>query len=108
MKLLQEQPEEFHESLRQIPMRWRSSLSSIMTSMASNGGFDEQGAANDEGGTGSGSGAVDMDVGDGKTGPGGERKVMKPSHVQRRCAVSVTAYLACSICSVLGEYRLVS
>lgn len=38
---VQEQPEEFHESLRQIPMRWRSSLSSIMTSMASNGGgFD--------------------------------------------------------------------
>ncbi|CAM9440640.1 unnamed protein product, partial [Laminaria digitata] len=73
----EEQPEEFHESLRQIPMRWRSSLSSIMTSMASNGGFDEQGAANGggEGGTGTGGGGVDMDVGDGKgTGPGGERK----------------------------------
>lgn len=83
VKRPQEQPEEFHESLRQIPMRWRSSLSSIMTSMASNGGFDEQGAANGgggEGGTGSGGGAVDMDVGDGKSaGSGGERKVTKPS-----------------------------
>lgn len=69
----QEQPEEFHESLRQIPMRWRSSLSSIMTSMASNGGIDEQGGE-------SGSRAADMDVagGDGKgVGAGGERKVSK-------------------------------
>ncbi|CAM9516265.1 unnamed protein product, partial [Discosporangium mesarthrocarpum] len=32
----EEQPAEFQESLRQIPMRWRSSLSSIMNSMASN------------------------------------------------------------------------
>ena len=81
---MQEQPEEFHESLRQIPMRWRSSLSSIMTSMASNGGFDEQGLANGGGEGGGGSGTVDMDVaGDGKgTGPGGERKVTKRTDFQ--------------------------
>lgn len=84
-------------------MRWRSSLSSIMTSMASNGGFDEQGAGNGEGGAGGGSGTVDMDVGDGKTGPGGERKVTtKPSkyiqglpHASDRKIYVCAAVLSC-------------
>lgn len=79
----QEQPEEFHESLRQIPMRWRSSLSSIMTSMASNqGGSDDDqknGACSNGGQSGSGDGGRggggDMDVTSGE-GTGGERKVL--------------------------------
>lgn len=90
----QEQPEEFHESLRQIPMRWRSSLSSIMTSMASNGGGDEVGG-------GQGGGAADgMGVGsDGKR--VGEHKVRQKFEGRRwreqriagRCIVhSVVAF----------------
>lgn len=77
---LQERPEEFHESLRQIPMRWRSSLSCIMTSMASGGGLDEHGGATGGGGNG---GTVGMNAGGGGGGGGtgggggggGERKV---------------------------------
>jgi len=67
----QERPEEFHERLRQIPMRWRSSLSSLMASMASGGSLDEHGR-----GAGSRSvrcgGTADMDIaGDGAGGGGG-------------------------------------
>lgn len=83
-------------------MRWRSSLSSIMTSMASNGGFDEQGAANGggEGGTGTGGGGVDMDVGDGKgTGPGGERKVIKNRLLFARRRFSFKKF-GCSFCYI--------
>ena len=62
----QEQPEEFHESLKQIPMRWRSSLSSIMTTMASNGALDDNGGAQSGNG---GEGGMDVAVaGEGRSG----------------------------------------
>lgn len=56
---MQDRPEEFHESLKQIPMRWRSSLSSIMNSIASNGAFDDSGGQGNGAGDG---GNVDMEV----------------------------------------------
>lgn len=54
---LQDEPEEFHETLRQIPMRWRSSLSGIMSSMESigpiapGGGLGQHGAPTGDGGS---------------------------------------------------------
>lgn len=55
---MQDRPEEFHESLKQIPMRWRSSLSSIMNSIASNGAFEDNGGQ----GNSTGEGGVNVDV----------------------------------------------
>jgi len=57
----QERPEEFHERLRQIPMRWRSSLSSLMASMASGGSLDEHGRGAGSRAVGCG-GTADMDI----------------------------------------------
>lgn len=95
-------------------MRWRSSLSSIMTSMASNGGFDEHGGVTGQGqghgggggGGGGGTGAVGMDVpangdGSGSGGAGtGERKV---GHSARKSVVfmCLSARVRACACFVL-------
>lgn len=84
-------------------MRWRSSLSCIMT-MASNGGLDEHGGSN--GGVGGSGGTVGMDVaGEGGTGGGssGERKVKKLRVRQKRTPVA-WGYSALSCVILLRIY----
>ncbi|CAM9384517.1 unnamed protein product [Choristocarpus tenellus] len=72
----EEQPLEFQESLRQIPMRWRSGLSNIMNSMASNVSLSGEGRSaggGDEAGGGSQAASESLGLQEGSGGGMGPR-----------------------------------